>query len=327
MIKKISILLSLILVFSLSISGERLSPCTNSDDCGKIIGWLYDYDTGMVINEKFAVGIIAVIDGDTYPRVYYELIADSGYFSISVKQGKYVIAITPRTKGTKYPYYYDPYKKYKEDEIITVEKGKITEVRKKLQMGGSLKIILTDSNGERIDVIQKYNVSKITFNLKNMDIDYSTSVSMNKDKIEADEMIIKNLFPGIYDINAYFPKSGLGTRQGGTALIESKKITEYKFVLRIDENTGIQGIISDKNGIPIVSAEVILYKDIENFGFEPFGDVETNENGYFKIVGSKEGIYSLLIVSDQDECRYHNIEIKLNRILDKNITLSCADNK
>ena len=47
-----SILLGLILICSLTIPGERLSPCINSDDCGKVIGWIIDYDDGMVIRGK-----------------------------------------------------------------------------------------------------------------------------------------------------------------------------------------------------------------------------------------------------------------------------------
>lgn len=318
LVKKTSLLLILILTFSLSILGERLSPCMNSDDCGKIIGWLYDYDTGMLINEKFAVVIIAIIDGDTYPHVYYDLIADSGCFSINVKQGQYVMAITPRTKGTKYPHFFDPHKKYTQDEIITVEKGKITEVRKKLQMGGSLKVTLIDPNGQKIDIIQKYHVSNIAFNLKNKDIGYFSSRTMEKDKIESDDMVITNLIPGLYNINAEFPEPGFGAIQGGTVLIESKKTTEYEFIIKIDEGTGIQGYIKDKNGIPLRAVEVLLFKYIKDHGVVTYGDAETNENGYYKIVGIKEGIYSVRLEKN-DECYFHSIIIKKNHILDKDM--------
>lgn len=272
----------------------------------------------MLINEEFAITIIAVIDGDTYPHDTYELIANSGCFSINVKQGQYVIAITPWSEDTKYPHFFDPHKKYNPDEIITVEKGKITEVRKKLQMGGALKVTLIDPNGEKIDIIQKYHVSKIAFNLKNKDIDYSTSETMEKDKIESDDMVISNLIPGLYDINAVFPEPGYGAIQGGTVLIESKKTTEYKFVIKIDENTGIQGYIKDKNGVPLASAGAILFKYLEDRSLTTFGAAETNENGYYKIVGIKEGIYSLRVEKD-DECEFHSIIITKNQILDKDM--------
>jgi protocatechuate 3,4-dioxygenase beta subunit len=135
-------------------------------------------------------------------------------------------------------------------------------------------------------------------------------------------MVITNLIPGLYDINAEFLKPGFGIIQGGTALVESRKTMEYKFVINIDENTGIQGYITDKNGGPLASAGVILFKYIKDQGIASCGDAITNENGYYKIVGIKEGIYSLRVEKD-DECEFHSIIITKNQILDKNLIIEC----
>ena len=135
-----SILLGLILICSLTIPGERLSPCINSDDCGKVIGWIIDYDDGMVISEKFAITFISIIDGN--PSKY---------------------------------------------------------------------------------------------------------------------------------------------------------------------------------------AEVVLFKDIENYGVVGFGSADADENGYYYIVGIEEGVYRLRVEGDESECYYDNIVFTNNRVLDKNIIFNCKE--
>ena len=153
MVKKIFVFLFLTsVVLAVNIVGGMLSPCKNSDDCGKIVGRIIDADTNEIVTEEFAVSILP-FEKDIKRKTsdYYAVKTNTGHFSIAIKPGRYIIAITPYSSNTKYPSYFNPYHTPPDDQIITVEKSKITQVIKKISEGGDLKVILVDQNGQRLN--------------------------------------------------------------------------------------------------------------------------------------------------------------------------------
>jgi hypothetical protein len=304
-----------------NIVGDWLPPCKNSDDCGKIVGRIIDSDTNEIVKEEFAVSIFPFdTDIKRKSRDYYSVKTKTGHFSITVKPGIYTIAFTPYSSETKYPSYYNPNHPPSDDQIIKVVKGKITDITKKVSEGGYLKVILVNTNDQKLNWREDFKNLRVRIYLSNDDIGYDSSISMKKEEIDEGEIIIGNLLPGTYSINCYFPGTGYGYTKKEFVAIERKKITEYLMVIDPLDNTGIHGFVKDITGVIIKNVEIAIYKDIEGYGLKGFADTCSDEKGYYKIIGIDEGIYILRIETKEfSEFYLYNIKISKNKLLSKDI--------
>ena len=308
-------------IFTINIFGEQLSPCIDSDECGKVVGRIIDNDTNELVNEIFMVTIIPFKDGKIQPKEYYAKQTVNGYFSISVKPGRYIIAFSSISKDSKYPTFFNPNHPPEEKQIVTIEKGKITDVTKVVSEGGGLRVMLVDSDGLKINLLEYFENVKVQLSLKNDTIGYFSTITMDNGQIETGEIIINKMIPGTYSIKVYFPESGYAAIEEEFVIIERKKTAEHKVVITLDKDTGIHGFVKDKDGIPIKYAEVVIFKDIENYGVVGFADTISNENGYYKMIGIKDGIYSLRVEGEIDEVYIHNITIEKNKLISMDIIL------
>ena len=327
-LKMIFVLLFLTtVVFVDNIVGDLLSPCKNSDDCGKIIGRIIDSDTNEIVKEEFTVSIFPFVkDIKQKSCDYYSVKTKNGQFSINVNPGIYTISFIPNSSKTKYPFNFNPYHPPSDDQIIKVENGKITEIRKNVSEGGYLKLIIVNTNDQKVNFRDYFEKGTVNVWVSNDDKGYGKQAIFQKEELEAGEKTIKNLVPGVYRIHSYFPESGYGVSNEIFIYIERKKISEYRVVIDTSDNTGIHGFVRDINGAPLKGVEILICQDIENYGIKGFADTISNDVGYYKIFGIEEGIYMLRVESDFKDFYLHNIKITGNQLLSKDIIIDFPTN-
>lgn len=322
----LGVLISYLAIFVESVNADWLPPCNKSDECGKIVGWIIDSESNKPVKEEFAVEIFPYFAiTDKLPGDTYRLKTKTGHFSIGVKAGRYFITFTPYSEGTKYAEYCNPHF-FKQDQMIEVEKGKITEIRKKVSEGGYLKVIIVNTSYQQVNFRDYFEKGTVNVWLSNDDNGYSEPVIFQKKELEAGEKTITNLVPGDYRIHSYFPEAGYGVSKEDFIDIESKKISEYRVVIDSSNNTGIQGFVKDKNGAPLKGVEILICQDIENYGNKGFADTISNDEGYYKIFGIEEGIYMLRVECEFKDFYIYNIKITGNQLLSKDIIIDFPTN-
>jgi hypothetical protein len=322
----LGVLISHLAIFVESVNARWLTPCNNSDECGKIVGWIIDSESNKPVKEEFAVEIFPYFDtADRLPGETYGLKTKTGHFSIGVRTGRYFIAFTPYSEGTKYAEYCNPHF-FKQDQMIEVEKGKITVIRKKVREGGYLKLIIVNTNYQKVNFRDYFEKGTVNVWVSNDDNGYGEPAIFQKEELEAGEKTITNLVPGTYRISPYFPEAGYASSKEEYINIESKKISEYRVVIDSSDNTGIQGFVKDKNGAPLKGVEILICQDIENYGIKGFADTISNDGGYYKIIGIEEGIYMLRVECDFKDFYLYNIKITGNQLLSKDIVIDFPTN-
>jgi hypothetical protein len=312
-------------LFTSLLSSEAGCACNNSDDCGKIVGQLIDAESNRIILKPFVVGIYRYYQGAENKYLHQECgIAETstGHFSISLKSGKYYILAYPRSNDGNYSsMYFDPRFPQKEIQPITVERGKITKIQKKIKKCGELKITLKNANGAKINFRDFFKVGEVNVALTIENIGYQLSMAMHEKELASGEMIIKYLMPNEYQLSYGFYHTGFGDTKTEKIKIESNKTTIYEIIINPIDNTGIQGHIRTNTGVAIKIGEIELYKDIEGYGMEGFATAIPDENGYYKIFGVPEGNYSLRVECEYDELNFSNIIIKKDELLSKDIVV------
>ena len=322
----LAVLISHLAIFVERVNASWLTPCNNSDECGKIVGWIIDSESNKPVKEEFAVEIFPYFDTkDKLPGDTYALKTRIGHFSIGVKTGRYFIAFTPYSKGSKYAEYCNPHY-FKQDRMIEVEKGKITEIRKKVSEGGYLKVIIVNTNYQQVNFRDYFENGTVKVWLSNDDNGYGAPVIFQKEELEVGEKTITNLVPGNYRISPYFPEAGYALNKEEYIKIESKKISEYQVVIDPSDNTGIHGFVKDINGAPLKGVEIQICQDIENYGVKGFADTISNDGGYYKIIGIESGVYMLRVESDFKDFYLYNIKITGNQLLSKDIIIDFPTN-
>ena len=322
----LAVLISHLAIFVERVNASWLPPCNNTDECGKIVGWIIDSESNKPVKEEFAVTIFPYFGiTDKLPGDIYALKTRTGHFSIGVKTGRYFITFTPYSEGTKYAEYCNPYY-FKQDQMIEVEKGKITEIRKKVSEGGYLKVIIVNTNYQRVNFRDYFENGSVRVWLDNDDKGYRESYTFMKEELVAGEKTIMNLVPGTYSIQSYFPESGYGVSKEDFIDIESKKISEYMVVIDSSDDTGIHGFVKDINGVPLKGVEILICQDIENYGIKGFADTISNDSGYYRIIGIEEGIYMLRVECDFKDFYLYNIKITGNQLLSKDIIIDFPTN-
>jgi len=96
--------------------------------------------------------------------------------------------------------------------------------------------------------------------------------------------------------------------------IKSGETTEVKIVLNPHDNTGAEGYVFDKNGLPIADAWVTFHcKDPE--GPDRI-DIWTDKNGYYRLTGMSAGRYEVVITGEKIKLAVPVfVEIKKNMLV------------
>jgi len=315
-IKLIFILVILMFGFSFSFNfGNQ-----RDDDYGKLVGWIVDPVTEKPVNEIFNVELFRcnINKSERYLKSWRT--DKRGYFSLEVKPGQYCLHISPQSMGSKYcvePYhFYDKRFSFP----VMIEKGKITEFRKKATYGGSLEITLQDTSGRQINPTTELpEGARISISI---DSSFYLIGQFSQyhfyDDISDGKMIVHTMFPGKYNVEVTFYGTGYETLSFDDIQVKAKEVKKIKCVIDLNDTTGIEGRVIDANGNPIKDLKVFMSPKFSVEG--SFSDI-TDQNGYYRIIGLPEGPYHIGISSLTKGVRIFPeiIEIKKNVVLNKDV--------
>lgn len=274
------------------------------DDYGKIIGQIVDAETGEPVKEKFFIGcypnssvsfLLSLPEFSTYSD-------ENGFFSFSekVKTGLYILHCYPNSKDSGYSIDPDPINFKETFQEIKVERGKITQVFKKVYLAGKMKIIIVNSDGSKINPKDYFSYINIGVDihrvLPNGDVNKSILLTSGSylGNLDEGEYTQTHLFPGIYNIEVDFNGMGYGNKRVENIVIDKNMTTDVGVVLDMNDQTGVFGKVVDQNGNPISDLEVSVSELDQSKKFKIYADVDTDSNGIYKIFGLEEGIYEII---------------------------------
>jgi len=295
----------------------------DKDNFGKVVGHVIDADNGEPVTEVFYVRFYDCTNESSPERDSYLFSNGNGYFEKEVSPGVYCVEFIPKSQNSKYSL--DPYPpKATKKQVITILKGQVTEFVKKVFLGGKVFIKLVDQNDVPINFERDFSEDAdvlISVSSREWDTERLLPVLSKKDvpSLNDGEYMIYSLFPGKFNI--YLRFSGVGyvnLKKEGLEIFRGQT-HEVKFVINRNDNTGIEGRIIDKNGNPLSDALVWISGEV-------MVNVRTDSNGYYRMIGAKEGKYSLRIHKEFESGLYFfdiilDIWISRNSITRKDITV------
>ena len=107
-------------------------------------------------------------------------------------------------------------------------------------------------------------------------------------------------------------------------VIEKNSTTEVKVEIDFDDPTGVEGVIYYESGESIDNVEVSTGGPIES-SESISASVYTDQNGYYKIVGLKEGTYYMTFMKEIQDFVFLNISPR--KVFVKNGSLTRLDVK
>jgi hypothetical protein len=293
------------------------------DNYGILRGKIIDEDSGKLVNEKFFVSI-------NDPN--YNLLSrfgtetdENGFFKCKWKTGTYLLYFFPRSRTSKYCWDKNPIFFPGEKNIIKIGKGKITEIVKKAKLAGKLKLLMVSKEGDKINP-QIIFGEKIDCNARiqgeSLIDNTSGEFFTDGDDFNDGEMLVHSLCPDIYTLDVTFDGMGIGSIFLEGIVIEKNSTTEVKVKIDLDDPTGIQGDIYYESGELLENVEVSIGGPIES-SESITASVYTDQNGYYKIVGLKEGTYYVTFMKEIKRLVFLNISPR--KVYVKNGSLSRLD--
>jgi hypothetical protein len=319
------LLFFLLIVSSMAMEETQSGEEQDLDNYGILRGKIIDEDTEKPVNEKFFVSI-----NDPNYTLLSRFGTESdgnGFFKCKWKPGTYLLYFFPRSHTSKYCWDKNPRFFPGERNIITIEKGKITEIIKKATLAGRLKLLMVSTEGDKINP-QIIFGGKIDCNARIQGeslIDNTSGEFFTEgDDFNDGEMLVHSLCPDKYTIEVTFDGMGIGSTLLKDIVIEKNSTTEVKVTIDLDDPTGVQGVIYFESGESIENVEVSIGGPIEN-SESISASVYTDQNGYYKIVGLKEGTYYVTFMKEIKDFVFLNISPR--KVFVKNGSLSRLDVK
>jgi hypothetical protein len=287
--KQKTIFIMVLLVFQIALTLAILGAPQDEDNYGKVIGQIVDPETGKPVNEVFDIVLYDGIAVKFSSRVLFHKESDAqGRFVLDLPQYTYYLQFYPMSKKSKYCFSLSPFKlKEEERDILKIEKGKITYFQKKAPLGGTLKIYMADTSNNKIVPTEIFHMKfRISCSVKFDD--------QNPNNIEGDlemgEVTYSQLHPGLYSVDIGFDGIGSNNIKKKDIRIEIGKTTEVYINLDLNNNTGVEGIVTDAAGQPMEDS------DLNFSSADSYYVAFTNKNGYYKLTGMAPGDYSLFII-------------------------------
>ena len=281
---------SLILSFNFLLS--KAENGLDKDVHGKFVCQIVDPETGEPIKEPFEIAFYDSKD-DRYPSNRFRTVEtdENGRLVLELPPYPFYLQFYPSSVSSKYcisPYPF--YIKEADRMVAQVETGKITYIRKKAELGGTIKIYTADINNTRFNPEEKFNQKfQIATVISSANL-YKGFPSV-RDDLNNGELTVNRLHPGEYWVRVSFEGVGYRTIKKENILVEKGETAEVFINVDLNDNTGIEGVVTDANGIPIEDADITLGNDDKSmgYGFEAY----TDKNGYYKLSGIPEGYYYL----------------------------------
>ncbi len=296
----------------------------DNENFGKVRGWIVDPETGNSVDEVFVVDFwYANHEGLFDSSKIHSVQSDqNGSFETLLPPGSYILRFRSKLQNSKYcSYEPNPKKNDSFRYIIKIERDKTTEIRKIASIGGSLKIIIEDNSGNQINFKEKFPLVQptVTASLKNPDFFYSIILPENALIISENGVITENsLFPGVYTLDFSFIGLGFPKVIKEGIRIEKGKVAIVRIPIDISNLAGIEGRISDKNGISLANCLIFFSKPGSQK--EPI-IVDTNRNGEYHVIGMSSGIYKIAIHSSQTPPLRAEVEVISGKIIRRDFTL------
>jgi hypothetical protein len=315
-----NIFVLLVLFFGL-IGSNVLVEGQDADDYGKLIGWILDPNSGNPVNEVFIVELFNCSRTESEAVLFKQRKTDqNGYFSIEVEPGQYCLHISPNSMESKYCI--EPHQ-FHNDQFyfpLMIEKGKITETRKKATIGGAIKVRVLDTSGSVINPsedLPKGAEISVSIDSPNYMIG-ELSQHVVYDNMDDGETIVRTLFPSKYNVRVEFDRTGYKNLYFEDVQVKENEVTEIDCVIDLNDITGIEGKVVDINGNPMKGMEVSM---IPQFAVGGSFDDMTDKDGYYRITGLPEGSYHIMISSREGGLRIYkeNIEIKKGILTQKDV--------
>lgn len=311
----------LLVLFLALIGSYVLCEGQDADDYGKLVGWILDPNSGKPVNEVFIIELFNCSQFESSAVIFKQRKTDQkGYFSIEAEPGQYCLHISPNSMASKYciePYHFHNGQFY---FPVMIEKGKITEIRKKATVGGAIKVRVLDTGGRLINPsadLPKGAEISVSIHSSNYIIG-ALSQHRLYDDMDDGETIVRTLFPSKYNVTVNFNRTGYKDLKFENILVKEKEVTEIDCVIDLTDITGIEGKVVDINGNPIKGIEVSMIPQFAVGG--SFDDI-TDKDGYYRITGLPEGSYHIMISSREGGLRIYkeNIEIKKGILTQKDV--------
>lgn len=257
----------------------------SGDNYGKVIGQIVDQETGEPVNEVFRV-IFYDSKSDGFV-IDYEKTDANGRFSLELIPNIYYISIFPMSENSKYCILPSPFKLNEEKRHkVKIEKGKITQIQLKALIGGGIKIYTADLSNVKFNPQEKFDQKfDITAFVKSPIL----IGNAGKDDLNDGELTVGRLYQGIYSVEVKFEGLGFSTIRKDNILVEKGKVTDVLINIDLSDNTGIEGIVTDANGMALGGVSVTFtHKDLKaKADYEAI----TNESGYYILKGILDGDY------------------------------------
>jgi hypothetical protein len=290
----------------------------DKDNYGKVVGRIVDEDTWEPVKEAFLLAFL-YSDRDDYGFNIEDKLetTDQGTFEIKLHPNVYSIQFCPLAENSKYCIFPYPFNlEEKERVLVKVEKGKITVFQLEAPLGGTIKIYTVNQNNVKVDPSMIFNQKfKIQVDIHNP---VYRGVNEGKDNLNDGEFIVNRLYPGTYSLEVSFEGLGYPEVKKENILVEKGKTTEVLVNINLNDNTGIEGILTDVNGVALATAYVgFVHKDIKGSG--GFFTAYADKNGYYQLKGMPEGYYYATFFYESEK-KLHSVydeilEIKKNVML------------
>lgn len=289
----------------------------DKDNYGKVVGRIVDEDTGEPVKEKFT---LYIYDSRSDENAFYinEVIQTDtqGNFSVELIPFVYYIMLVPNNDDSRYCELPAPYKlEEKKRYTVKVEKGKITIVQLRALIGGKIKIFTADLANTKINPRELFDQK---FNLKVSARSSMDSANARRDDLNDGVLTLGRLYPGVFSVEVEFDGLGYPPVKKENILVEKGKTTEVLVNIDLNDNTGIEGIITDANGVIVGENASVGFSHRDSEMEIDFG-AYANKDGYYILKGMPEGFY---YVSYNYETKtgllcfdYGIVEIKKNNIL------------
>lgn len=287
---------------------------------GKVIGWIIDPETNKPVNEEFYIRFYFINSEDPKNPVYLETKSnDEGFFSRKLYPGKYYVDAWPLTHG-KYCIVPGPLTNPDKADVLDIKNGQITKMYKKAGIGGDLLVILVGPDGQKINTDNVFGGKRFAVSISNkvthLAININNEINPSNDKRE---FYFKNYASGEYDIEFYSKADYIASQTIEDIIIKKNETTVYELV--IDINTGIKFRVTDVNGVPKKSVGIWIRSNTYPTFYE---SGLTDVNGYFTIVGLREGTYYMHYFIETESEEFYggdigNINVKKGTIKMENV--------
>jgi hypothetical protein len=278
--------------------GGGFQEGVETDQYGKVIGQIVDAETGEPVKESFSV---VIYDSDINSKLpsniyrWWDKTDDRGKIELELPVYTFYLQFIPVSFTSKYSITKNPFcVEEKDRDVIKVEAGKITYFKKKIGLGGVLKIYLADMNDVRFNPQEKFNQKfKIKSIIGYMGDSRCSEFDEGRDTLDDGELIVYRLFEGMYWTRIRFYGLGFNNFKKENILVEQGKTTEVTINLDLKDITGIEGFITDANGVPLEDAYILLAAINRAPGDTVGHKAVANKDGHYSLTGMPEGKYYL----------------------------------